>query len=263
MPRPRRWVPSKIVDGIGTFELSSWKWLHDFISQEMLDYTSYIYRGQRQLNWKLEPTIDRIIIKDKRLTKSNFRKRHLDRFKLAVRGRRGANPQQFQDENFWWALGQHHGLITPLLDWTESPFVAAFFAFEKDDPEFKGSRVIYALSRNAIIKKSKEIQKEYTDMHRPPITEIISPLLEDNARLVNQRGLFTRSPDGVDLEKWVRTNFQNEKSEYILIKIAIPNTGRDQFLRALNRMNISHLSLFPDVYGSSQFCNMFLDIKNY
>jgi len=56
-----------------------------------------------------------------------------------------------------------------------------------------------------------------------------------------------------------------DSDRQILIKVMIPEkkTDRAECLKFLNRMNINHLTLFPDLYGSSQFCEMSLDIKNY
>ena len=52
------------------------------------------------------------------------------------------------------------------------------------------------------------------------------------------------------------------KSWY-LIKIVFPKTGAKDCLRYLNRMNINHATLFPDLYGASQFCNMEQQIPKY
>jgi hypothetical protein len=48
-----------------------------------------------------------------------------------------------------------------------------------------------------------------------------------------------------------------------LMKISIPKTAAKDCLRYLNRMNINHSTLFPDLYGASQFCNMELNIPKY
>jgi hypothetical protein len=44
-----------------------------------------------------------------------------------------------------------------------------------------------------------------------PEVEFIRPMSDENARLVHQGGLFTRAPEGVDLETWTRRQFKDEK----------------------------------------------------
>jgi hypothetical protein len=59
-----------------------------------------------------------------------FRDRYLWAFKRAASGLRGPNPAHLEPDQ-WWALGRHFGLITPLLDWSDSPYIAAFFALSE------------------------------------------------------------------------------------------------------------------------------------
>lgn len=289
MPRRRRWEESDPVDGFGEVRLLSWRYFFDYIHKEMLNFETYIWRGQRCDNWLLESTLDRLV-KRARVARSkgySFRNSHLQQFKYAVRGRRGPNPPHIDSNNDWWALGQQHGLATPLLDWTTSPFVAAYFAFINVGEKKTKNRAVYALHRPSIEKKVAEInlkglerrakEKEEIKSGKKsggivaqalldgPIrdeVEFIRPMSDENQRLVNQGGLFTRSPDGIDLESWVKRNFSGEK-HYILMKILIPNKNREECLKTLNRMNINHLSLFPDLYGASKFCNLFGEIEKY
>ena len=126
MARPKRWTSTPTENGVWSVKLSNWRWFSDFVNQELLDYTTYVYRGHASTAWKLEPTLDRLIS----APNSPKRDQHLRNFKFSARGRRGSHPTRIETENDWWALGQHHGLATPLLDWSESPFVALYFAVE-------------------------------------------------------------------------------------------------------------------------------------
>ncbi|MDO9263214.1 MAG: FRG domain-containing protein, partial [Desulfosalsimonadaceae bacterium] len=129
MARPKRWESEGVTHGVWTVKLSSWKYFHDYVTQEMLDYAHYVWRGDRCDNRPLLPSFDRTHLGKSQSIIERRLKGHLEIFKEATRGRRGANPSNLAADNDWWALGQHHGLDTPLLDWTHSAFVALFFAF--------------------------------------------------------------------------------------------------------------------------------------
>jgi hypothetical protein len=247
MSRTARWQASAIADGVWEVDLASWKYFYDYVRQEMLDFSYYIWRGQRDAEWKLESSLDRVL--RTKTQKASLARAHLTKFKQSVRGRRGPNPAKLEEENEWWALGQHHGLETPLLDWTESPFAALYFAFVKPTRPPGGKRSIWALG--PVFGKNKEIVDAHKAKTPPsstpaPILEIVRPQQDENARLVAQSGLFTRVPLGRTVEDWVRTNFSGETGEATLLKLSIPELGRTECLRTLNRMNINHLSLFPD-----------------
>lgn len=284
-----KWI-SDSEDGIGKVLMPSWSSFVDFIHNEMLDFDDYIWRGQRQESWPLISKFERLVA-DARVKKAkqyDFRNHHLEKFKYAVRGRRGNSPVKLETDNDWWALGQHYGLATPLLDWSQSPFVAAFFAFEEVGTKQTKHRAIYALQHKSVehragtemARKNRERaaakkKREASEVElgllgmltEAPVTspevEFIRPLSDENQRLVNQGGLFSSGPSNGSLEKWLKETHNNPQEGYILIKILIPNDEREQCLKALNRMNINHLTLFPDISGASKYCNLFSEIESY
>lgn len=290
MPRTKRSIWTPLGGGFTQVQLPTWKHFLDFVYQEMLNYETYIWRGQRNDSWKLEPTLDRLV-RDAKVARTkhlDFLASHLEQFKFAARGRRGPTPSQITDENDWWALGQHHGLATPLLDWTTSPFVAAFFAFcDVGTPQTK-NRAIYALHQPTVeflANEKTEAENQarqqrledyksgkiamgllgyaYDSIKVEPEVKFIRPLSDENQRLVSQGGLFTRVLTGKTVEAWVTAHHPADVNGQTLIKILIPNTDRGNCLQTLNRMNINYLSLFPDLSGASRFCNLHSEIERY
>ncbi len=75
--------------------------------------------------------------------------------------------------------------------------------------------------------------------------------------MVNQRGLFTLSLFQEPLEDWIQEN-EIEFDTPILIKYNIKNSEGDRIRNNLDKMNINHLSLYPDLEGVSLHCNNWL-----
>src|SRR5262245_30380766 len=91
------------------------------------------------------------------------------------------------------------------------------------------------------------------------VAVFIRPQSDENARLINQCGLFTRLPDTSSartLEDQIRACFPDDHDEVVLLRIPLKNCERIEILRDLNRMNIHRASLFPDLSGAGRYCNM-------
>lgn len=261
MGNKKRWVETDEGHGIVSIAVSRWKHFPALVHEHFTDTKSYIWRGQRCSDWPLQPTLQRQLpghIKAPEM----WAKSHLHRFRYATRGRRGPVPAKLDDDNDAWALGQHFGLATPLLDWSTSPFVGAFFAFSTTGEKQTATRTVFALHQPLVSSRSTQIRNK-ADADDTSVIEFVRPRSDENARLVNQAGLFTRSPLGFTLESWVRDHFKSNTKARVLLKITVPDDDRDDALRMLNRMNINHLTLFPDLDGAAKFVNMHLDIAKY
>ena len=251
----------KCENGVVIIRLKEFEDFDYVVREEFLDHPDMVYRGHRDISWPLRTTIDRLFLNQReRFPTAEEAKQHLLTFKYATRGRLASNWVEYDDDS-WWSLGQHFGLATPLLDWTESPYVAAYFCFSEQpiaESEKTTDRVVHAIDPGEIDKKNQGLESNEQ-------VKIIRPLLDQNPRLVNQRGLFTKLPLGKDLENWIIKNFEGESELAALVKIVIPvNSGdRSKFLRILNRKNISPLTLFPDLGGSSLYANNNIVIENY
>ncbi len=242
-------------ENIPATRLESWKDFSKFLENPFFDFNNvqHIFRGHRRYDWKLTPTLARILgngILSEELVKeqwSTFRKTmraHATDYSLL---------EIEKENNELWSIGQHHGLMTPLLDWTHSPYVALFFAFSEEDKlnEEKENlyRAIYILNKNSVVK---------SDSCKNVLFE---PKKDSYKRLVSQDGLFTISPPG--LTTTGETLVENLKKKFPppnilakhICKVYIKNEQQRDCLEYLRHMNIHHASLFPDIFGASNYCN--------
>jgi hypothetical protein len=241
-------------------KIDSWRMFSTILEEEFFHRRDekLIYRGHQRYEWPIAPSLGR---KDPRhVVTKRVADIQLSQFRKAVRGRLEDHDLVKNDEeNELWAVGQHYGLETPLLDWTYSPYVALFFAFEREDvPEEAPNpyRAIFLLNKTHV---------EAED--RCPGVSILEPMKDDHGRLVNQAGLFTYS----DYDETLEASLINSLTEEVLgdflegeeastlaryiCKIYIPNKDRVSCLQHLRLMNVHHASLFPDLIGAAQYCN--------
>lgn len=207
------------------------------------------YRGHANESWELKPYYDR-------LSKAPVEMELLCKF------RQNANlllsqPPSKPNEFSWMFLMQHYGVPTRLLDWTESPLVALYFALDDKNPENKDKDaalwVLYPLELNKhstadsvyipsfdddwLANYSVEQYAKGKDNGILPIAAIAT---RNNPRIQAQLGVFTISH---------RKKISIDKIEAgsHCVKLTIPKENKVGLMDEIKTLGISRFQIFPEL----------------
>lgn len=244
-------VPSRLRRSYPIFRLGSWDQFLKLVTSP--PYSNWAFRGERDERWPLYSSLSRYLRnfgvdprawtqQESRILRVFKRKAHqfLDK------------PPDPDDDFQWLALMQAHGAPTRLIDFTWSPYVAAFFALERT----LADGVVWAMNKTRL------------DRSRPPQPVPMDPRVGRNfrryflagrrrfiwmgephtmnRRLIAQSGTFA-VPGVLDLP--VEQILGDRDQRNILAKIVLTNSVREVAMRELYRMNITYATLFPDLDG--------------
>jgi len=229
--------------------------LYDAVTKAKNDFTGQVWwRGQRDFSWPLLPSLFRSHTEyDERSGNSRFMNRAFARHPNVPSPSEWAN---------WLFLMQHYRFPTRLLDWTESPLIAAFFASEINEchsehpdeiPDTDGA--LFALSPY----KLNETQIGRHELLVPQdnfCTEAMAPAFDANAgesdkvlgvrpaevdvRLMVQISEFTLNGHNIALEKL-------PDSDQFVTKFRIAQDSKGLMRQELKRLGVRLSSIFPDL----------------
>jgi hypothetical protein len=241
---------------ISTIRFDTWgDFKRDLVAELFPDRTyrrdDYLFRGMRSPRWRLEASFDRTFRHIEAARRAKLFDLLVDSFREACRDH-GLPEDLCGDDRRLIALGQHHGLPTRLLDWSSSPYVAAFFAYQDMlvAPGDEDSHVVlWALHRHCYVWSG-----DYG-------VEIVSAPSFHNVRARNQSGFYTWSRSPFDcLEEFVASC--TGVPETALTRILLPVDEVRPALADLDLMGISAHHLFPDLAGAAAACRTRLQLEH-
>jgi hypothetical protein len=227
--------------------------LLDSVSKKRAETKMYIsrplFRGHVNASWKLDTTLERYTSRQYSMRDYYHLMRVVRPAVTSFTERDGNLSEEYRidDERFtdpplgyeFMIYLRHHGFPSPLLDWTRSPYVAAYFAFRTEGAAQDDSVAIYSyvvrdghnntmgLDKGAIVAFGPSVithKRHYTQQCEYTVCK----------KEVNDGCVYANHEDAI-----VTDNFQGSLRKYVL-----PRKERVKALEKLNLMNISAYSLF-------------------
>lgn len=238
---------------------------------------NFLYRGQANSEWGLQSSLERILSRQwTSEAVQKFEEFSLSQFKSKFHLYDKENLQP-DSKLAWLSLMQHYGVPTRLLDFTESPYVALYFALESYNPQQKIPLALYALDYAAILEKSieyikskdnefkentktihekqDEVFSSVVDRFRYDIAWVTEPKIL-NVRIDRQVGSFLLSGNS-DLRIEETLNLKLYSGAALNKYIIHPDLYIGVF-SLLRKMNITSKNLYGDLDGVARGIRMMM-----
>lgn len=232
---------------------------------------SWCFRGQADASWDLRPSILRLLGNHG----ISYKKAHgiengvFRRFMAEAHLHFGADlpPPSIDPTPGWWILMQHHHCPTRLLDWTKSPYVAAYFAVEQL-ADVDGA--IWILPSSPLetqmthefghMFETFEDKHFFSDAPKKAVYPICGIMHSD--RSVAQQGVYTVSTDILaDHAPLIEASLAQTGWFKNLVKVIFPSALKHEALCRLRTMNITASSLFPGPDGVGKAASEYVRIR--
>lgn len=225
-------------------EIATWNDFKRYAAN--LDPYRFIFRGQERNDWKLRTAFHRT-------GRASILKFSIQDLPALHRQLSGLTAHRFdlgnaQDYASFLNLAQHHGYPTPLLDWTQSPFIAAYFAYRdlllgRYTPDQKiRIHVFDGRTWNGHFERAPVLSPGFLHI------TALEPLAINNPRALPQQSVSTVT-NVDDMEKYISDREATSGNQY-LSAIDLPATERKAVIRELDLMGINAGSLFPGLDGA-------------